>query len=95
MQTSILRIETLSGPPITIQDTQIHVRSQFVQLRFPTIHGGVIWNRPVAVVVRALDGEEKIVSIPDVTRTALLALAGLCFTAMLVRMFFKRKKVRP
>jgi hypothetical protein len=47
------------------------------------------------VVVRALDGEEKIVSIPDVTRTALLALAGLCFTAMLVRMFFKRKKVRP
>lgn len=94
MRTSILRIETFSGPPITIQDTQIHVRSQFVQLRFPSINGGVIWNRPVAVVVRASDDEEKIVSIPDVTRTAMLALAGLCFTAMLVRVFFKRKKAR-
>jgi hypothetical protein len=94
MQTSILRIATLTSPPITIQDTQVHVRSQLVQLRFPTIRGGVIWNRPVAVVVRALDGEEEIISVPDVTRTALLALAGLCLTAMLVQMFFRRKNAR-
>ena len=92
MQTSLLRIETLTSLPITIQDTQLHVRSQLVQLRFPTVNGGVIWNRPVAVVVRTLDGEEKIISISDMTRIAILTLAGLCFTGMFVLMFFRRIK---
>ena len=91
MQTSILRIETRISPPITIQNTQMHVRSQVVQLRLPIIKGGVIWNRPVAVVVRTLDGEEKIVPIPDVTRTALLTFSGLGLTVMLVWMFFRGK----
>ena len=95
MQTSILRIETLTSPPITIQDAQVHVRSQVVQLRLPAIQGGVIWNRPVAVVVRALEGEEITVPIRDVTRAALWTLAGLSFTAMLVGMFFRRKQARP
>ena len=94
MRTSILRIETLTSPPITIQDAQVHVRSQVVQLRLPAIQGGVIWNRPVAVVVHALEGEETIVPIPDVTRAALWTLAGLSFTAMLVGMFFRRKQAR-
>ena len=94
MQTSILRIKTLTSPPITIQGAQLQVRSRFVQLRFPTVNGGVIWNRPVAVVVRTLDGEEIVVPISDITRTALLALAGLCFTGIFVLMFFRRKKAQ-
>ena len=92
MQTSILRIETLTSPPVTIQDTQLHVRSQLVQLRFPTINGGLIWNRPVAVVLRTLDGQEKIVPISDVTRTAMFTLAGLCVTGLFVLLILRRKK---
>lgn len=88
----MLRIETLTSPPITIQETQLHVRSQLVQLRFHTIKGGVISNRPVAVVVRTLD-EEKIVSISDMTRTAMLILAGFCFTVMFVLRFLRRKRL--
>jgi len=94
MQTSIFRIETLTSPPITIRDTRVHVRSQVIQLRFPAINGGVIWNRPVAVVVRLGNGQEKIVPVLDVTRAVMLTLAGLSFTAMLVGMFFRRKKAR-
>ena len=93
MQTSLLRIETLTSPPITIQDTQVHLRSQLVRLRLPTVHGGVIWNRPVAVVVRTSDGEEKTVSIPDVTRLAMLTLAGLYLTGMFVLISLKRKRL--
>lgn len=92
MQTPVLQIETLSGPPITIQDVQFNVRSQVVRLRFPTINGGVIWNRPVVILARTLDGDETIFPIPDVTRTALLTLAGLCFTGMFVFKFLRRKK---
>ena len=95
MQNSPLRIETLTSPPIRIRDDQIQIRSQLVQLRFPAIYGGIIWNRPVTVVVRALDGEEKLVGIPNVTRTVMLALAGLCSAAIIVRMFLKRRKARP
>jgi hypothetical protein len=90
----MLRIETLTSPPITIPDARVHVRSQVIQLRFPVIHGGVIWNRPVAVVVRPVNGQEKIVPIRDVTRAALLTLTGLGFTALLVRIFFRRKQAR-
>ena len=92
MQTSILHIETLTSPPITIQDTQFQVRSQLFQLRFPPIKGGVIWNRPVAVVVRTVDGQENILLIPDVTQTAIWTLAGICITGMFIRMFLRRKK---
>jgi hypothetical protein len=92
MKSSLLHIETLTSPPITIQDTQYHLRSQLVQLRLPAVNGGLIWNRPLAVVLRTSDDQEKVVRIPDVTRTAMFALAGLCFTGMFVLMFLRRKK---
>jgi len=91
MQTSILRIETRTGPPIKIPDAQLYVRSRLVQLRFPTANGGLIWNRPVAIVVRPLNGQEKVIPILDMTRIALVALAGICFTSVLTFLFLKRK----
>jgi hypothetical protein len=91
MQTSVLRIETLTSPPITIQGAHVYVRSQLVQVSFPTVNGGLIWNRPLAIVVRGSNGQEKIVPIVDVTRTIMFTLAGLCFTGLLVRMFLRRK----
>ena len=91
MQTSMFQIETLTSSRITVQGTQVRLRSLLVRLRCPAIHGGVIWNRPVAVVVRTLDGDESILPIPDVTRTALLALAGLCFAGVFIFKFLRRK----
>ena len=84
MKSSIIHIETLTSPPIAIQGTQYQLRSQLVQLRLPAVNGGLIWNRPLAVVLRTSDDQEKIVRIADVTRTAVFALAGLCFTGMFV-----------
>lgn len=94
MPTSIARIETLTGPPITIPDAQLYVRSHLVQLRFPTANGGLLWNRPVAIVVRPLTGQEKVIPVLDITRIAVLTLAGICLTGLLVFMFLKRKKAK-
>ena len=91
MQTSLFRIETRDSSPITIRDAQIYVRSQVVQLRFPAVDGGLIWNRPVAIVVRAFDGQETIVPIVDLTRMVVLTLAGLSFAAMFVLRLLRRK----
>ena len=93
MQTSLFRIGTLSGPPIDVPQGQIYVRSQFIQLRFPApwVQGGLIWNRPAAVVVRSLNGQETTIPTVDVTRIALLALTGLGLATVLVSIFVRRK----
>ena len=77
----LLRIETLTGPLVRVKDTQLRVRSQVVQLRLPSASGGLIWNRPVAVLMRTPDGQDRILPILDVTRTAVLALVGLCLAS--------------
>jgi hypothetical protein len=92
MQTSILRIETRTSPPIIIPDAQLYVRSRLVQLRFPSVNGGLIWNRPVSIVVRPLHGQEKVIPVLDITRIVVFTLAGICFTGILTFMFLKRKK---
>jgi hypothetical protein len=87
------RIETLTGEPVNAKGAQVRVRSQVVQLRFPFIHGGLIWNRPVAVLVRTADGQGQILPIPDVTRTAVLILLAFSLAGTFLLMLFRRKIV--
>ena len=74
---------------------QVYVRSQFVQLQFPAqrVQGGLIWNRPTAVVVRSSNGQETTFPIVDVTRIAMVALIGLGLATVLVSMFMRRKRL--
>ena len=90
MSNSLLRIETFTSQPVKVKDAQLRLRSQVIQLRFPFISGGLIWNRPVAVLVRTADGQDRILPIRDVTRTAMLVLAGLCFASTFLFMIYKR-----
>src|SRR5262247_3533826 len=94
MSNSFLRVESLTGQPIKINNTELRVCSQVIRLQMPVINGGLIWNRPVAVLVRTSDGQEQILSIPDWTRIAILMLAGLSFTSMSVLLLFRRHKVK-
>jgi hypothetical protein len=91
MSTSLLRIETHTGQPIRIKDSELRVRSQVVQLRLPVANGGLIWNRPVAVLVSSSLGQEQLLPVPDLTRVVILMLAALCFTSMFLLMSFRRK----
>ena len=87
MSISPLRIETRNGRPLRVKGAQVHVRSQVVRLRLPIANGGLIWNRPVSVVIRTPDGQEQILPVPDVTRSVVLALLVLSLvgTFLLVR----------
>jgi hypothetical protein len=91
MLTSLFRIETLTGQPVRVKDAELRVRSQVLQLRLPGISGGLIWNRPVAVLVRAADGQDQILPVPDVTRTLVLTLLVLSLAGTLLLMLFRRK----
>lgn len=87
MSNSLLRIETLTGGPVNVQGTQLRLRSQVIQLRFPFIRGGLIWNRPVAVLVRTADGQDQMLPVSDVTRTIVLMLLFSLPGIFLLRLF--------
>jgi hypothetical protein len=90
MPTSPLRIETITAKPVRLKDIEVSARSQVVKLRLPIASGGLTWNRPVAVVVRTQKGQDRILPVPNVTRTAVLALVGLCFASMILLRLFRR-----
>ncbi len=70
-------IETLPGETIQAGRNKITTFSQAVKLILPSSRGGVIWNRPVSVLVQGADGSEQVLPVVDVTRIAQLALFGI------------------
>ena len=74
MPNPLLRLQTLTGQPVTAGDTQVYVRSQVFQVRLPSGNGGLIWNRPLSVMIRGQNGQEQVLAVPDVTRTVMLTL---------------------
>ena len=90
MPNSLLHIETLTSQLLTVKDIQLRLRSQVIQLRLPIANGGLIWNRPVAVIIQTADGQGQILPIRDVTRATMLALTALCISTFLLT-WFRRK----
>ncbi len=72
-----LTIETLPGGTIQSGPNKITPFSQAVKLMLPGSRGGLIWNRPVSVLVQGTDGSENVLPVVDVTRIAQLALLGV------------------
>ncbi len=88
-------IEMLSktGEPQRIGRLELTPMNQVLKIRFPGNHGGLIWNRPKAVVVRSDDGQEQILPVPDITRIAIWAmLAGGILGAIVMGLTFRRRQ---
>ena len=66
-----IKWQTKTGEPITAGGRTITPQSKALVIHFP--FGGLVWNRPTAVLVQQGDQTEQI-TIPDVTRLAQLAL---------------------
>lgn len=90
-----VQVETHAGAPIQAGETQITPLARVLRLRLPGAPGGLIWNRPVAVVTRTPDGREKVLPIQDVTRQAQLSILGM-MTGLLVIVWllYWRKKAK-
>ncbi len=74
MRDPLLSVETKTGSPILTGRYKIVPFSKVLHLRFPIIHGGLIWNRPESVLVTSEDGQEQLYPIQDTTRIALWSL---------------------
>jgi hypothetical protein len=82
--TEFLNVEIRAGQPVQVGKRTITPFAQSFQLTFPGWIGGLIWNRPVSVLVQDEDGQEEVIPIPDVTRQTIWAFAGLSLVFTLV-----------
>lgn len=68
MWKQFIQIEDRIGEPISANGAVITPVARVLHVAIPGLHGGLIWNRPVAVHVRTAAGEELTVPVRDVTR---------------------------
>jgi hypothetical protein len=78
----IIKWQTVSGEAVTVGDMTVVPQSQALTLRWGR-YGGLVWNRPAAILVERGDRAERI-PIVDFTRVAQLGLLGFCLTACMV-----------
>lgn len=89
----MLRWKTVSGDKVTVGDVTVTPQSQALTIRWP--YGGLVWNRPVAILVERGEQTER-VPIVDVTRIAQLGLLGLSlvFSMVIFALSIRRRRDR-
>jgi hypothetical protein len=65
--------QTVTGRPVTRGDFTVTPQSQALTIRWP--NGGLVWNRPVAILVERGQQTERI-PIVDITRVLQWGLLG-------------------
>jgi hypothetical protein len=86
-----LKIENHSAPPISFRGGQLILFSQSVRLQIPGLSGGLVWNRPVSLLVVTADGQEKVLSIQDTTRQVLWILLGATLFVGIISLIEKNR----
>ena len=89
----LLTVENQAGQSIRFKGNTLVPFAQVWQLKPPWTKGGLIWNRPVSVVVRDAQNLETVVTIQDVTRQISWLLFGLSFASVMLA-FLTRLKQR-
>ncbi len=92
MFANLVQIETRAGEPIVSGDTKIIPMARSLRIRNPGWHNGLVWNRPVAIVVQTGDGQEQVLPVRDVTRQAQVALLVSSLIVVLLGWLVTRRK---
>jgi hypothetical protein len=92
MLRKLISVETHAGKPITAGTVTIVPMAKSLRVMIPGIPGGLIWNRPVAVVTKTASGSEHVLSVNDPTRRAVLALWGAVIGSALFTLAFKLRR---
>lgn len=88
----LIQIETHWGKPIQSNGRKIIVQSRTLQINLPILNGGIVWNRPVSVLVLAEQGPDQFVPVRDVTRIVqVLLFINAIVVAGIVRLGMSRR----
>ena len=88
----IINWQTVSGEAVTVGDVTVVPQSQALTLRWGR-YGGLVWNRPAAILVERGDQTERI-PIVDFTRAAQLGLLGFCLIFFIVALVVPTRRRR-
>lgn len=88
---NLIELKTETGNPLYVGDCKLTPQSQALIIGGSS--GGMVWNRPVALLVEQ-DGELKRFPILDLTRIIQLGLicSGLIFSIFSLGILFRRKE---
>jgi len=90
----IVKDETHAGEAIAIGDLKIIPLARSLRIHLPGLPGGLIWNRPVAVIAQTPDGQEQVLPIHDITRQVQLGILGI-MTGILCIVWLIRLNNKP
>jgi hypothetical protein len=71
-----ITLESRAGETLQAGTRRLTPLSSLVRVQIPGWSGGLVWNRPSAVLVTEPDGQEKLLPVRDVTRLAQLLILG-------------------
>jgi hypothetical protein len=87
-----IQYQTISADPIVVGDTRVTPQAQTLTIRFP--FGGMVWNRPAAVLIERDDLTQRI-PIVDVTRVVQIVLFSLIFSFSVIITLLAARRARP
>lgn len=91
MAKSMLIQQTSAGEPVAMGDVTVYPVARSYRIDFPAARGGIIWNKPLAVIVEDTQGSRQIIPVKDVTRRIQVAiLAAGIFGTLLTWLVFRR-----
>jgi hypothetical protein len=90
MPERILSIENKMGRSYRVGDMRITPFSRVWRFQPPGFNGGLIWNRPLSILVKTGNGEEQVLPVTDVTRQAQWGILGLAAGILLLTWLLKR-----
>ena len=88
----IIKWQTVSGEAVTVGDVTVVPQSQALMLRWGR-YGGLVWNRPAAILVERGERTERI-PVVDFTRVAQLGLIGFCLIICIVALVVPARRRR-
>lgn len=91
-----LNTETKPGNPLAVGRLRLLPFAQSVSLSLPGHRFGLVWSRPVSVLVTGPDGQEQVLEVPDPTRKIVWTLYGLMAVTAIVAVLWKAlRRVAP
>jgi hypothetical protein len=90
--TRMISFETRASEPIPAGDKTITPFAQALHLHIPVFNLDCVWNRPVSVHIRTVNGEEYVAPVVDVTRIAIWSTLGASLLIGIILRLVTRKK---
>ena len=91
MGKKILVQQTSAGEPVKVDDLTVYPVARSYRIDFPAAKGGIVWNRPLAVIVEDADGNRQILPVIDRTRQLQILIFAAGFLGTILTWLLFRK----